>query len=265
MGRTRDAPRPESSRRGAWLPAGVVALVCLLFQPAAARALTTQFVLNPSLSLVAMNGDFTNYASNTALSFQLDFDQAVGSVIPVSFGNFTLPDVQIALGGRYSFTVQSPQNGFSGTLDLATGALLSNPVTVLLQQISSNGVVSSSSIFSLSLTTGTINRGACGQFAGGPLSGTAMNLNTGAATLVAAGCLPPSAPSTLFGLRLAGATPPFPVPESGTLLLLGSGLIGLAGARRGRLGAGPHGPGIVLPRRISTRCDDTFEVPRPLL
>ena len=167
MGGTRDAPRPESSRRRAWLSAGAVALASLLFQPTAARALTTQFVLSPSQSLVAMNGDFTNYASNTALSFRLDFDQAVGSVIPVSFGNFTLPDVQIALGGRYSFSVQSPQNGFSGTLDLATGAILSNPVTVLLQQISSNGVVSSSSIFSLSLTTGTINRGACGQFAGG--------------------------------------------------------------------------------------------------
>jgi len=187
-----------------------------------------------------MNGDFTNYASNTTLSFQLDFDQVVGSVIPVSFGNFTLPDVQITLVGRHSFSVQSPQNGFTGTLDLATGAILSNPVTVLLQQISSNEVVSSASIFSLSLTAGTINHGACGQFAGGPLSGTAMNQNTGAATLVAAGCLPSSAPSTLFGLRLAGATPP--VPESGTLPLLGSGLAGLPAPREDACGRGLAAP-----------------------
>jgi hypothetical protein len=232
------------NRSRAGVLAAAIASVWTLLQPLPARALSTQFLLDPSLSLVAMGGDFAKYPSNTVLTLNLDFDHMVGNQVPVTFSNFFLPPVPVAFGGQYTFSVPST---FTGTLGL-DGAFSSDAVPAQLGE-KIGFTVAPTSNFSFTLTTGTISGPPCGQFSGGPVgSGTAFNLNTGSGSLLGVACAGSLELDTLFEIRLVGTFAPIavPVPEPGTLLLVGSGLLGITLVSRGKPGR------------------DTFPIARPL-
>jgi len=225
--------RSDRSRAAKRL-AAVIASACALFATGSARALSTQFVLNPSLSLVAMGGDFANYPSNSALSLDLDFDHVVDGRVPVTFDDFFLPTVPIAWGGRDVFGVPS---AVAGTLDVGTGAMNLGPVTVQLRQQIPYTIPPTSS-FSFRFTTGTVTSSACGLFPGGPLaSGTAFTLDPGGGTLIGAACVTSTDPDTLFGVRLVGVFSPgvIATPEPRTLVLVGSCVLGFACVYRRQL------------------------------
>jgi len=222
------AVRDRAGRnRARSLLVAVIASACASLEPRTAPAFSTQFVLDPSESLVSMGGDFAKYPSNSVLTLNLDLGHAIGNRAPLALSNFFLPAVPLAWGGKDVFNAPST---LVGTFETGTGGLSLNPVDVELWQTTRYTVTPSSS-FSVRLTTGAISGPPCGQFPGGSLgSGAPFDLQTGAGTPEGVACVDSIDPETLFGLRLVGTASNLKVavPEPDTLMLIGCGLIGIA-------------------------------------
>ncbi len=215
------------------LAAGLV-----LAQAGNASALMSNFNLDTAgscgvASCAIIGGDFDTFDPTTLI---LDFDLAgaVGDSVDVTISNLAFPTVEVS-PNFFSFSVSGVT--ITGIFDLATGALTTDPFDVT---ISRDGTVLES-VFSFVLTTETITRPPCDDFAGDMQSGSRLNFATGDLGLIGAVC-GGSVPSednplmlgSLVTFVLNGQVDPIPsaVPEPGGLILVTSMLAAGAFARR---------------------------------
>jgi hypothetical protein len=240
--------RLEGARRAVLPLAPCLLLFCALL-PARATAFTSSFTLQTGASLgqgsgVALSGNFGGYLPATV--FPVDFTAVAGDY-DAEVGSFFFPEIELAFGGDiFSFELLEqgvPTDAFTLTLDMPGGEFnpgLGDPLLEVRISRTFDGEPAGTGTFSVPLTTGEVQVPQCGAVPPTTISGTPLDVETGAVEIVGAACVEEfdGAPfGALFQIRLVGTlplAPPVPSLSPGGLLVLAGAAagIGLSGLRR---------------------------------
>jgi hypothetical protein len=221
-----------------WLsfPAGAVLALCLFVAPDGAFGLShttsTALSLEPG-SFVALTGNQQNYPPGTEIHGAFD---DVGQLV---LEDFFVPTIDADINTRFIFDVVPDTIRATVFQD---GTVETEEFLITITRQAQGSPDAGPSPFPFVLTTGSVTRGPCGQAAPLTSNGTALDFNTGTATMIGSVCIHELGDNTaydqVFSILLAGTFDPVPtpVPEPSTAALLALGLLATLRAARSTCG-----------------------------
>ncbi len=224
--------------------------------PARASALARSFILETGSALAVASGAELGgvpglYGLGTAFPVELTpLTGANGFAAEV--GSFFIPVIELPFGGDlFSFEILDqgvPTDAFTLTLAMPGGEFnpaLTDPALEVRMFRTFDGVPAGTGNFSLPLTTGQLQTSQCGSVPPTAISGSPLDLATGAVELVGAACIQQFAGApfgALFRIRLIGTlalAAPVPALSPWGLLALASttACLGISRLRAGAASA----------------------------
>jgi len=185
----------------------------------AASAFPTTFVVTTASTFVRGSG----IAVETSAGLYPEGTEIAVEILPgripgersVVFQNLTLPDVRAAFAARYDFALVDAFGGpvadLVATLDIATGRLEVRPedpaFRLLMRQFQGSSLLSFDTV-TLPLTTGSLDRAACGDAQAATFTGVDFASGAGDAVIISSSCIVDFGPvngfNTILSVRLAG-------------------------------------------------------------